>query len=432
MQNDASLPWDISGPAVRTVSAIDTPDDHTVVMHWRSSNAFADAATLGDLMIYPEHLIRPVWEAGEGDRLFSHEYFREGFVGLGPYQLERWNPDGTVVFRAFDDYFLGPPKVGTIVSHIFDTPQGVLTALLAGTLHLTGVFSLRFEEAVAAQEQWEARGEGKVLFTPTGFMRIMLPPQNPLFQDVRVRRALLLSIDRDEVVRTLLRGTSPLAHTLLHPNELGYQTADAAVAKYAFDPRLALALMEQAGWQRGADGILTNAAGERFEVPFRVLPTESEHLRVQGAVASYWKDIGVQVSSDNVAASIFNDRTERANYRGVTLTNPATTLASLYRRWHSSTIPRAETRFVGDNQAAWNHPEADRLLDRIASTIDIRQAEPDLVALAKLFSDELPVLPLYFITEPIAIHRRLKHARPRPNSSQQNSITWSAYQWEWE
>ena len=111
---------------------------------------------------------------------------------------------------------------------------------------------------------------------------------------------------------------------------------------------------------------------------------------------------------------------------------PATNLASLWRRWHSSQIPREATRFIGDNEAEWNNPAADRLLDSVNGTVDLRQMEPHLVDLAKVFSDDLPVLPIYFTVEPVAIHKSLRNARPRPNSSGDHTITWDAYQWEWE
>lgn len=263
-------------------------------------------------------------------------------------------------------------------------------------------------------------------------MRLNLPPRNPLFQDVRVRRALLQAIDREEMVRTIFHDSTILAHTLLHPNEIGFKAADAAITKYVFSPREALALMEAAGWRRGSDGVLANAAGERFELNYRVPVSDAEQLQVQGVVQNYWRDIGVRATADNVSATVHNDRMERARYPGAYASTPATNLASLYRRWHSSQIPREAGRFVGDNEAEWNNPVADRLLDDVNTTVDLEQMEPKLVELAKVFSDDVPCLPIYFTVEPVAINRTLRNARPRPNSSGDHTITWDAYQWEWE
>jgi peptide/nickel transport system substrate-binding protein len=105
-------------------------------------------------------------------------------------------------------------------------------------------------------------------------------------------------------------------------------------------------------------------------------------------------------------------------------------VAALIRRWHSSFIPRAENRYLGDNQSQWNNPQADQLLDRIEATFDQTQKNQLLAQLAKLFSDELPCLPIYYQAEPVAVHKSLLNARPRPNSSGQNNTTWDCFQWE--
>ena len=121
--NDRALPT-IRRPIHTNVTAMDLPDDHTVVMHWRLTNNQAHIMTLSDIFIYPEHIVRPLWEAGEGDRMFSNGFFLHEFVGLGPYRLDRWNPDETLVFKPFDDFFFGRPKVGTIVVHQLEKLRG--------------------------------------------------------------------------------------------------------------------------------------------------------------------------------------------------------------------------------------------------------------------------------------------------------------------
>jgi len=429
--NDTSLPL-TRRPIHSNVTAIDTPDDHTAVMHWKVTNNFAHVITAIDMFIYPEHIVRPMWETGEGERIFAEDFFQHGFVGLGPYRIDRWNEDGSIVFKPFENFFLGRPKVGTIVMHQLESSQAVLTRLLAGELQLAGGLAMRFDEGIVAQEQWEARGEGKVHWTPISLSRLILPPSNPLFRDARVRKALLMGIDRDELNHSFFNGTAIVAHSLLHPNEPGFKTADATITKYPFDPRGALGLFELAGWQRGSDGVLANAAGERFEIPYRASQANQETLRIQGAVANYWKDVGVRVNFDNVADTVFRNNQEHATFPGVTQQGGGTTIGTLFRRWHSSYIPTAETRYLGDNIAFWNNPEADRLLEQVDRSFTQAAVEDSVVRLARVFTDDMPTLPLYYSPEPIPLHRSLKNARPRPNSSGQHSVSWSCYQWQWE
>lgn len=428
--NDSSLPL-TRRPIHSNVTAIDLPNDHTAVMHWKVANNFAHVITAIDMFIYPEHIVRPLWESGEGERIFADDFFQHGFVGLGPYRIERWNEDGSIVFKPFDNFFLGRPKIGTIVMHQLESSLAVLTRLLAGELHMAGGLALRFDEGLAAQEHWEAKGQGKVHWTPISLSRLVLPPSNALFRDARVRKALLMAIDRDELNQTFFNGTAIVAHSLLHPNEPGFKAADAAIMKYQFDPRGALGLLEQVGWQRMSDGILANAAGERFDIPYRASQVNQEALRVQGAVANYWKEIGVRVTFDNVSDQVFRNNQEHATFLGVTQQGGGTSIGTMFRRWHSTYIPTADNRYLGDNIAFWNNPEADRLLEQLDRSFTQPAMEETLVRLARVFGDDLPTLPLYYSPEPIPIHRSLKNARPRPNSSGQHSTSWSCYQWEW-
>ncbi len=429
--NDRSLPT-VRRPIHTNVTAMDLPDDHTVVMHWRLTNNLANVMTLSDLFIYPEHIVRPLWASGEADRILSDGFFLHDFVGLGPYRLERWNPDESLVFKPFDDFFLGRPKVGTIVMQQLESSEAILTRLLAGTVQMAAAYGLTFEDGTIAQERWEGAGEGKVYFTPVSLQRLLVKPENPLFRDSRVRKAMLLSIDREEINSTLFKGQAQIAHSLLHPSEPGYRAADPVITKFPFDPRRALALFQEAGWSRGSDGVLANDAGERFEVTYRVSASEREHQRIQAAVANYWADVGIRTQMDNVAESIASSAQERALFTGVAQLGGGTTIASLFRRWHSTYIPRPENRYIGDNVAHWGNADADRLLDELERTFTLPDMERVLVSLAKTFTDDMPVLPLYYNPEPVAIHRSLKNARPRPNSSGQHSTTWSAHLWEWE
>jgi peptide/nickel transport system substrate-binding protein len=428
--NDRSLPT-VRRPIHTNVTAMDLPDDHTVVMHWRLSNNQAHIMTLSDIFIYPEHIVRPLWEAGEGERMFSNGFFLHEFVGLGPYRLDRWNPDETLVFKPFDDFFLGSPKVGTIVVHQLESSEAILTRLLAGTVQLAAPYGLTFEDGTIAQERWEGAGEGKVHFTPVSLQRLIVKPENPLFRDARVRQALLLAIDREELNATFFKGQAYIAHSLLHPSEPGFTAADAQITKYGFDPRRSLGLMEQSGWQRGPDGVLANAAGERFEISYRVSASDREHQRIQGAVAKYWSDIGIRTNIENVAETVASNAQERATFLGVTQQGGGTSIGTLFRRWHSQYIPKAENRHIGDNLAGWANLQADGLLEQIDRSFTQAEIERGLVELAKVYADDLPALPLYYNPEAVAIHRSLRNARPRPNSSGQHSSTWSSYQWEW-
>jgi peptide/nickel transport system substrate-binding protein len=429
--NDPAIPAGRTA-ALMGIDAIDTPDDYTAIFHWKQTTNQGNLIARNDFHIHPEHILRPLWESREIDALLAHPFFHEGFVGLGPYRIERWTDDGTITLKRFDDFFLGTPKIGTLVHHTASNALGVLTMLLAGQIHRTSRNGLGFEEGVIARDQWEAKGEGTVAFVPVGCRRVLLPADSqPLFSDVRVRRAMLMAIDREQIVNALVAGQAKIAHIPLAPNEPGFAAAEAAATKTAFDPRGALALLEQAGWRRGTDNTLANAGGDRFEIPFMVPAGDSEQVQLQTALAGFWSDIGIRVRIENATDAQLRDRQFRETLPGVSMTDSGPTIASLSRRWGSSQVPNAENRYVGDNNAHWNSPQADRILERMENTFRPQDMEPLLVEFARLWSDEVPALSLYYTPEVTATHKYVKGARPRPAGSGQNTWNWSAYQWEW-
>src|SRR5207244_9178502 len=111
-----------------------------------------------------------------------------------------------------------------------------------------------------------------------------------------------------------------------------------------------------AGWQRGADGVLANPGGDRFDITYRESEANQEALRVQAAVTNYWKDLGIRTTFDNVADTVFRDAREHYVFRGVSQQGGGTTIGSLTRRWHSTYIPGPDNRYLGDNLSFWHNP----------------------------------------------------------------------------
>ena len=107
-----------------------------------------------------------------------------------------------------------------------------------------------------------------------------------------MRQALLLGIDRETLVKQLVDGKFPVAHSWVNPLEPGF---DPNVTKYPFDQARARALLDQAGFKPGADGIRVNAAGQRLSLEY--MTTAGNKLRelIQQVLQNQWKQIGVEV-----------------------------------------------------------------------------------------------------------------------------------------
>src|SRR5690606_9148698 len=116
--------------------------------------------------------------------------------------------------------------------------------------------------------------------------------RNPLFADRRVRQALTHAIDRQEIVETLMEGHAQVAHAPVSPlMEWAYEDD---VPRFPYDPERAKALLAEAGWTPGPDGILAKD-GRRFS--FAILSNDGNVIRrdLGVIVQQYLGAIGIEV-----------------------------------------------------------------------------------------------------------------------------------------
>src|SRR5205085_2406128 len=126
----------------------------------------------------------------------------------------RFDPGEGVTFEAYDNYFLGRPKVDVVRVQTVADQNTLLANVLSGTVDLFPTAALNDEAALQLKARWEASGEGKVYLVPGGNERYVVPQWRPQFQaepanlDVRVRTALYHAIDREALAEAMHSGRS--------------------------------------------------------------------------------------------------------------------------------------------------------------------------------------------------------------------------------
>jgi peptide/nickel transport system substrate-binding protein len=218
---------------------------------------------------------------------------------------------------------------------------------------------------------------------------------NPLFQDVRVRRALMWAVDREALSERLFAGKQPVAATNVHP--LDWVHAE-DVHHYARDLERARALLDDAGWRPGPDGIRVNDAGERLSFEFATTAGNRGRELVQQFLQAQWAEVGVEAVIRNLPPRVlFAEHLSRRRFTGMALfawisspeSAPKTTL-------HSTMIPSAGNGWSGQNYTGYANPEMDALIEAIEVELD-REARAELWRrLQVLYATDLPAMPLYF------------------------------------
>ncbi|HUX32972.1 MAG TPA: peptide ABC transporter substrate-binding protein [Gemmatimonadaceae bacterium] len=223
--------------AVDTVVAV---DDSTADVRFAAPQT-SFPLVLCELPILPAHLLATVPRARMRTAAFN-----DAPVGNGPFRFVERVPNQRWVFARNDDFpaaLGGPPRLRGLVIPVVDEATTKFAGLASGELDVAGISPAM--SALVRRDPTLRLVEYPILFE-TG---IVLNTHRPPFDDVRVRRALSLAIDRDRLVRVALAGFGRPASGPVAP-EVPYADTTPPV----FAPARADSLLDAAGWVRGADG----------------------------------------------------------------------------------------------------------------------------------------------------------------------------------
>lgn len=412
IQTDPGVPlWRLNAP--KEMESVEAPDDFTFTVHYR--RPYYRGATLGLFAFWPlpRHVLGPLYErylgTGAADEIMSSLYWAAEYVHLGPFRITEFDPGEGIVFAAHDRYFLGRPKVDVIRARIM-TDQGTLFAnLLAGTVDLLPDLALVAERGAQLRERWDSTGEGTV-HVRAGAPYMLNPQFRPDLQrepanlEVKVRAALYYALDREALAEALLGGHRELAagSILAAADEL-YEATKDGLRRYSYDPERARALLREAGWTPGPDGILQHQLdGRRYRTAMTATPGREREMT---AFASYWRQVGVDVEEVPMTPATVRDREGRAKYPGWEATGAGGGHAILDVIQSPAAGPA--NRWVG-NRPGFEDPRAQQLIDRLWSSPTEREQLQAMRALSDFVASELPLLMLYHLADYLAVRRGVK------------------------
>jgi peptide/nickel transport system substrate-binding protein len=409
------------------LDALEAPDAQTLRATWKGT--FIDADKLFTqtsnyrLPPLPRHLLETVYQEDRvnfvGSPFFSSEY-----VGAGAYRVKEWMLGSNLILEANERYVLGRPKIDQIeVRFILDT-NTMVSNVLAGAVQLTLGRGLTPEQAITVRDQWKDGAVAAGLQNTTALFPQFINPGTPLLTDVRFRRVLLMSLDRQQMVETFMANLVPVADSLISPDEPDYEAVQSNVIRYPHDPRQAMEMLDSMGLARGQDGFYVDpSTNGRVSVEVR---TRTHDLRekLQQVIAAEWGQIGIVGQPLVVPEQRVNDREYQSTFPGFYFRFAG---AEEITSWRGSDVPVAENNYVGRNVMRYRSPEYDGLIQRYVSAIPRAERVQALGALVAQATDQLVPVPLYHEPEPILISNRLVNAGGRRGT---NIQTWNAHEWD--
>lgn len=325
----------------------------------------------------PEHVL------GDAENPLMVAEFNKGTpVVTGPYRVDEFVSGAYVRLVPNERYWGETPKLASITFQIIPDANAQVAQLLAGTLDMVSVTNPALLAGVSRNPNLEVIRQSQNIW-----YFVALNTDDARFQDVRVRRALLYAIDRDAMIDAILEGYGTKATGPIAPLLQAFYDPD--VASYDFDPERAKALLAEAGWTPGADGVLQKD-GERLTI---VMPTGQFGYLVPATllVQQYWQDIGVEVQVETIEWNAFIQRAVvNRDYD------------AMLAWWSTPPTPDQAGYFAssaavtGNNIPNYRNPDLDALFEqgRAATTLEDQIAVYRQVQ--ELIADDLPYLFLWY------------------------------------
>lgn len=243
-------------------------------------------------MVNPEVSILPPKYYSE----HSEEEVAFNPVGAGGYQFVSYKAGEGLVLKAFDKYRLGKPPVENVIVKAVPEVATRISEIKAGTADLmTGV---------PADLKADIEGSGANVIVGPSYRRIFIAikqGRHPALADVKVRQAMNHAINCEEIATALLGGMAQCSIDLINKP---YQ--DTNLKPYTYDPEKAKALLDEAGWVVGADGV-REKNGERLSLNFDT--TDGSYLmdkEIAQVAADSWKAVGIEIKDLRVIDSAVN------------------------------------------------------------------------------------------------------------------------------
>ncbi|OPY13999.1 MAG: Oligopeptide-binding protein AppA precursor [Syntrophus sp. PtaB.Bin001] len=336
-------------------------------------------------------------------------------IGTGPYKFKEWVTGQKIVLVYNPDYFEGRPYIDGYILRIIPDMATMFLELRAGGIDRMGLTPLQYTRQT--ESRLFRNNYNKFRYLSFGYTFVGYNLKNPLFADKRVRQAMAMAVDKDEIIRGVLMGLGKPATGPFKPGTWAYNPN---VRTYPYDPEKARALLAEAGWQdRNGDG-LVDKDGKTFE--FELLISQGNEVRGKCAeiIQRRLAEIGIKVKIRVVEwAAFVNDFINKRRFDATILGWTIPLDPDLYDVWHSSKTGPQELNFI-----SFKNEEVDKLLVKGRSTFNIEERKRCYNRIQEILAEEQPYNFLYVPDALPIVQSRFRGIELAPLGIGHNFIKW--------
>jgi peptide/nickel transport system substrate-binding protein len=412
------------------VESVDLPDDFTAVVHFKSVYAAYLTLGTGPYGVLPEHLLQQVW-AKTGDitkdkvsvsiplGYSGSDTLDKVMVGTGPFMFKEWTTGDHLTLVRNPHWWGGGgrPYLNEIRVKFDADANTELNELRTNTIDMA--LDLRPSLLPSLSRQSDVT---TVTILDSASEHLDINLHNTFLKDVTLRKAIMMAIDRQRIVDTLLLGRTVVPPDAWMCIQTGAWCLDPNAKHTPYDAAAANKLLNDAGYKLqtsgSCKGFRTDPQGRCVQLHLitTTLPLREEQEVV---IASDLAGIGIQVIKPfaNVPASrmfgsctsggiIYSHNFDLAMYTN-NYSYPAEPDSLAYTAYHSSQIPTDANGCVGQNTTYMSDPQLDLALDQARLSVKLSDRKDKYIAAEKRLADLIPEIPLYQAVDVEAYNKKL-------------------------
>ncbi len=364
-----------------SIEKVEIVDDHTVDFLMKHP----DPVMITKLAGYGAMIVPPKYIEEVGEKAFDMHP-----VGTGPFKVVKYTPSIDVELERFDDYWNGQAKVDKLTIRFIPEQATRIAELLSGGVDIA------LNIPTTSVETIEKNANVNLLAVDGPTVEILrFKTKDAVTQDPRVRKAIIMAIDRETIIQALLSGLASPITSAQGSKSFGFNPD---LNAHPYDPAKAKSLLKEAGVKPGTKIVLD-------------MRNDRENLReLAQVIASFLKAVGLELDIRTHETSVFFDEIVSKGKSG----------EMFHFGWGGWTFDFDNTAYLLYHTGERNNPYIDdetlnKLLDTERQTYDIEVRRKALQDVAAYAHDNALDIPLYNLATLYGVNKKVKGFMPAPD-----------------
>lgn len=366
------------------IERVDIVDNYTVDFYLNEP----DPVLLTKLAGYGAMIVPPGYIEEHGD-----DYFNTHPVGTGPFKVVDYTPRSDVQLEAFTDHWGGTPKLNSVTYRFISEPSTAVAELQAGRIDIVLPPTIPIGMIGAINDHPNTKVVS--VASPT-VEALRFDTQSGITADERVRQAIIMAVDRQAIVDSILAGEGNVIASFQGSQSFGF---DSELEPYPYDPQRAQELLREAGVEPGTT------------LQIDVRGNDSTFAEVAQVVAAYLQGVGLNASIQPYETNVLLNDIIPAGRTG----------AMFQQKWGGWTFDYDNTAYLMYHTGErWNPYDSDEQLDEMLNAqrgiLDRDARETLLQDIARYTQERALEMPLYSLNALYGVGERVENFEPAPDN----------------